>query len=107
MFSQQAILKLISANSAWIEEVNEIRKKQKETIRVDINRKKKLLDDIQQSKCAKEDSFQINLLETQGEMSFFRPTDQQFVHMSRKLQATTQAHQNSQGRLLAQQSETR
>ena len=68
LFSQQAIHKLISANSAWVEEVNEIRKKQKETIRVDINRKKKLLDDIQQTKLAKEDSFQINLLETQADM---------------------------------------
>ena len=84
IFSQQAIHKLISANSAWIDEVNEIRKKQKETIKVDINRKKKLLDDIQHSQRQKEDSFQMNLLETQAEMSFFRPTDPQFVQMNRR-----------------------
>ena len=36
IFSQQAIHKLISANSAWTKEINEGRKKQKESIKMDI-----------------------------------------------------------------------
>ena len=79
IFSQQAIHKLISTNSAWTDEVNENRKKQKEAIKVDINWKKKLLDDIHQTQRQKEDFFQQNLLETQAEMSFFLPTDRQYL----------------------------
>ena len=37
LFKQEAIHKLIQANSAWIDEVNKNRKKQKETIKADIN----------------------------------------------------------------------
>ena len=66
-----------------------------------------IIDDIQQHRRAKEDSYQIDLLTTQVEMPFFRPTDAQFVHMNRRLHAMTQAHQNAQGRLLAQKFETR
>ena len=43
LFSQQAIHKLISDNSAWIEEVNYIR----------ADSKKKIIDDIQQHRRAK------------------------------------------------------
>ena len=82
LFSQQAIHKLITANFAWIDEVNEIRKKQKETIRSDINRQKKILDDIQQHRRSQEDSYQINLLTTQAEMSWYQPNDVQFAHMN-------------------------
>ena len=82
------------SDSSIKRQVKEIHKKHTDTIRVDINRKKKILDDIQQTKRAKEDSFQINLLETQAKMSIFRPPDVQFVHMNRRLHATTQAHQN-------------
>ena len=107
IFSQQAIHKLIYANSAWTKVINDGRKKQKESIKMDITQKKKLLDDIYQTQRQKEDFYQQNLLETQAEMSFFLPTDRQYLQMSRKLQASTHAHQNAQGRLLVQLNETR
>ena len=85
LFSQEAIHKLIQANSAWIDEVNKNRKKQKETIKADINRQKKLLDDIQQNRCSQEDNYQLQLLTTQAEMSWFQPNDAQYAHMNRIL----------------------
>ena len=37
LFTQEAIHKLIQANSSWVDEVNENRKRQRETIKTDIN----------------------------------------------------------------------
>ena len=37
LFTQEAIHKLIQANSSWVDEVNENRKQQRETIKTDIN----------------------------------------------------------------------
>ena len=41
LFSSEAITKLIQAYLSWVEEVNESQRRQKESLRGDINRKKK------------------------------------------------------------------
>ena len=46
VFSSEAVTKLIQAYCSMVEEVNESQKRQKESLRADINRKKKQLDDI-------------------------------------------------------------
>ena len=46
VFSSEAVTKLIQAYCSMVEEVNESRKRQKVSLRADINRKKKQLDDI-------------------------------------------------------------
>ena len=50
LFSSEAITKLIQAYLSMVEEVNESRRRQKESLRTDINRNKKQLDDIDQKK---------------------------------------------------------
>ena len=37
LFTEEAIHKLIQANSSWVDEVNENRKQQRKTIKTDIN----------------------------------------------------------------------
>ena len=71
LFSSEAITKLIQAYLSWAEEVNESRRRQKESLHADINRKKKQLDDIDQKRGQTEDTYQSVLLACHVEMSFF------------------------------------
>ena len=99
LFTQEAIHKLIQANSSWVDEVNENRKRQRETIKTDINRHKKILDDIQQKRLSQEDTYQTLLLTTRADMSWYHPSDAERAHIERKLSASTDAYNFSQGRL--------
>ena len=65
------------------------------------------MDQIQENRRSQEDNYQINLLTTQAEMSWFQPNDVQYAHMNRSLMASTQAHIHAHGRLMQHDIETR
>ena len=58
MFTQETILKLIQAYLSWVEEVNETRKRQREALKFDIDRKKRMLDTVDQKRLTQQDTFQ-------------------------------------------------
>ena len=68
VFSSESITKLNQAHMSTVEEVNESRKKQKESLRADINRKKKQLDDIDTKREKTQDTFQSIHLTCQREL---------------------------------------
>ena len=73
MFTQEAILKLIQAYLSWVEEVNESRKRQREALKFDMDRKKRMLDSVDQKRLTQQDNYQTLLLITEAKMSWFSP----------------------------------
>ena len=73
IFTQEAILKLIQAYLSWVEEVNESRKRQREALKVDMDRKKRMLDSVDQKRLTQQDNYQTLLLTTEAKMSWFSP----------------------------------
>ena len=85
---------------SWVEEVNENRKRQREALKTDINRKKKIIDDINQKRLAQQDSYNTLLLTSQADMGWFPAHSVEYTHMETKLDAQSAAFQIAQGRLM-------
>ena len=81
IFTQEAILKLIQAYLSWVEEVNESRKRQREALKVDMDRKKRMLDSVDQKRLTQQDNYQTLLLTTEAKMSWFAPWKQGYVEL--------------------------
>ena len=96
LFSAEAITKLIQAYLSRVDEVNENRKSQREALKTDIGRKKRLLDDINQKRLNQHDTFHALSLTTQADMSWFAQHSYEYTHMERKLDASSLAHQVAQ-----------
>ena len=84
LFTTESILKLIQAYFSWGEEVNEHRKRQREALKTDINRKKKIIDDINQKRLAQQDSYNTLLLTSQADMGWFPAHSVEYTHMEKK-----------------------
>ena len=100
MFTQETILKLIQAYLSWVEEVNETRKRQREALKFDIDRKKLMLDTVDQKRLTQQDTFQSLVLTTEADMTWFAPWEQDYVRLEGKLNAATNAFNNAQTRLM-------
>ena len=68
LFTQESILKQIQAYLSWTEEINENRKRHRDTLKMDINRRKKLIDDINSKRLSQQDEFHKLHLTTQAEL---------------------------------------
>ena len=100
MFTQESILKLIQAYLSWVEEVNETPKRQREALKFDIDRKKRMLDTVDQKRLTQQDTFQSLVLTTEADMTWFAPWEQDYVRLEGKLHAATNAFNNAQTRLM-------
>ena len=66
----------------------------------DINRRKKIIDDINSKRLAQHNSFNSLHLTTQAEMTWWLPNEREYVQLERRLQAQTQAYQTAYDRLM-------
>ena len=90
---------MIQAYLSMVKEVNESQRRQKESLRADINRKKKQLDDIDQKRGQTEDTYQSDLLACRAEMSLFAPHTFEHAQLERKLRAAFDSYQFTMQRL--------
>ena len=93
VFSTESITKLNQAHMSMVEEVNESRKRQKESLRADINRKKKQLDDVETKREKTEDSFQAVLLTCRRELHLHQPHTFEYAQLEAKIRS---AHESCQ-----------
>ena len=107
LFTTESILKLIQAYLSWVEEVNENRKRQREALKTDINRKKKIIDDINQKRLAQQDSYNTLLLTSQADMGWFPAHSVEYIHMETKLDAQSAAFQIAQQILMTHELQIR
>ena len=56
VFTQESIHKLIQSYTSWVEEVNESRKRQRDSLKVDMDRKKRMLVNVDQLRIKQIDS---------------------------------------------------
>ena len=99
LFTQESILKQIQAYLSWTDGINENRKRHRETLKMDINRCKKLIDNINSNRLSQQDEFNRSHLTTQAEMSWYSSNEREYALLERRLQAQTQAHQTAYDRL--------
>ena len=69
VFSAEAITKLNQSHSAEVERVNDNRKRHKDSIRADISRKKKLIDDLQTKRSQTYDNTELTLNQLRVELA--------------------------------------
>ena len=66
VFTQESIYKLIQSYTAWVEEVNESRKRQRDSLKVEMDRIKRSLDNVDQLRIKQIDAYQTLLLVNQA-----------------------------------------
>ena len=100
LFTMELILKLIQAYLSWVEEVNENRKRQREALKTDIYRKKKIIDNINHKRLAQQDYYNTLLLTSQADMSWYPAHSIEYTHIETKLDAQSAAFQIAKDRLM-------
>ena len=83
-----------------VEEVNESRKRQKQSLPTYINRKKKQLDDIATKRGQSEDIYQSVHLACTGEMRLYQQHSFEYVQLETKLRSAHDSYQFTMQRLL-------
>ncbi len=91
VFSAEAITKLNQSHSAEVERVNDHRKRHKDSIRADISRKKKLIDDLQTKRSQTYDNTELTLNQLRLELAihgYNTPPSWEKNQIKAKIQAT-------------------
>ena len=73
VFSAEAITNLNQSYLAEVQRINDSRKRHKDSLRADINRKKKHIDDIQTKRAHTHDNNELTLNQLRGEIALHRP----------------------------------
>ena len=99
VFSMEGVTKLNQAHDAFINNVNETRKRQKESLKSDMNRKKKRLDDLKAEKEKYIDRFESIVIAARNEQGFHDITSFEYAQLSSKIASAESAYLSSMQRL--------
>ena len=103
VFAVEDVTKLNQSHCSRIEYVNDDRKRNKETLRGDIARKKKMIDEVQSKRDKMLDIFESQISSARNEQTLFQPYTVEFRRLSGQISAVTNSYNSSMLRL--QQSE--
>ena len=92
---------------SMVDEVNDSRKRQKESLHADINRKKKQLDDVETKRGKAIDSYHSILLTFRRELTLHRPHSFEYAQLEARSQSAYDSCQNSLQRLSQTESQLR
>ena len=84
---------------SMVDEVNDSRKRQKESLRSDINRKKKQLDDVENKRERTIDNYDSVLLTCRRELSLHQANSFEYAQLEAKIRSAYDSCQNSMQRL--------
>ena len=99
VFTIEAVTKLNQAHTAFVDDVNDSRRRQKESLKSDMGRKKKLLDDLQvrRDKCI--DIFDQIAISSQREINLYPPNAFERVRLTSQIASAQDAYASSMQRL--------
>jgi hypothetical protein len=99
VFTIEAVTKLNQAHTAFVDDVNDSRRRQKESLKSDMGRKKKLLDDLQvrRDKCI--DIFDQIAISSQREINLYPPNAFERVRLNSQIASAQDAYASSMQRL--------
>ena len=103
VFAVEDVTKLNQSHCSRIEYVNDDRKRNKETLRGDIARKKKMIDEVQSKRDKMLDIFESQISSARNEQMLFQPHTVEFRRLSGQISAATNSYNSAMLRL--QQSE--
>jgi hypothetical protein len=103
VFTIEAVTKLNQAHTAFVDDVNDTRRRQKESLKSDMGRKKKQLDDLQSKRDKCIDSYESVVMSCQREQNLHPPHSFERVRLGSQIDAAQDAYASSMRRL--QQSE--
>ena len=99
VFSMEGVTKLNQAHDAFINDVNDTRRRQKDSLKSDMNRKKKQLDDMKAKKERYIDSYESIVLAARNEQSLHGPNSFEYAQFSSKIVSAESAYVSSMQRL--------
>ena len=94
VFSTESITKLNQAHMSMVDEVNDSRKRQKESLRADINRKKKQLDDVETKRERTVDTYDSVLLTCRRELNLHQPHSFEYAQLEARIRSAYESCQN-------------
>ena len=105
VFSMEAVTKLNQAHDAFINDVNDTRRRQKDSLKCDMARKKKQLDDMKYKEEKYVDSYESVVLSARNEQNLHRPNSFEYAQFSAKISSAESAYLSSLRRLNKAQDE--
>ena len=100
VFGTEDITKLNQSHMSRVEDVNDARKRHKESLRGDIQRKKKQLDDVQSKRDKVLDTYESIATSARNEQSIYQPQSIEYRRLATQIAAATDSFNNSMQRLL-------
>ena len=105
VFSMEGVTKLNQAHDAFINDVNDTRRRQKDSLKSDMSRKKKQLDDMKAKKEKYIDSYESIVLAARNEQSLYGPNSFEHAQFSSKIASAEAAYISSMRRLTSAENE--
>jgi hypothetical protein len=105
VFSMEGVTKLNQAHDAFINDVNDTRRRQKDSLKSDMSRKKKQLDDMKAKKEKYIDSYESIVLAARNEQSLYGPNSFEYAQFSSKIASAEAAYISSMRRLTSAENE--
>jgi hypothetical protein len=99
VFSMEGVTKLNQAHAAFINDVNDTRRRQQDSLKSDMSRKKKQLDDMKSKKERYIDSYESVVLAARNEQNLYSPNSFEYAQFSSKIASAEAAYLSSMRRL--------
>ena len=91
VFNMEAVTKLNQAHEAFVNDINDTRRRQKDSLKSDMSRKKKQLDDLRQKKEKAIDSYESIVLAAQNEQTLYNANSFEHARFSSQISAAQAA----------------
>jgi hypothetical protein len=99
VFTIEAVTKLNQAHTAFVDDVNDTRRRQKESLKSDMGRKKKQLDDLQSKRDKCIDSYESVVMSCQREQNLHPPHSFERIRLRSQIDAAQDSYASSMRRL--------
>ena len=106
VFSTEAVTKLNQAHEAFVNNVNDTRKRQKDSLKTDMARKQKQLDELLLKKEKVLELYESTAYKAQNEQTLYDPNSIEFARLASQVSAAQSSYLSSMTRLRAAENET-
>ena len=106
VFSTEAVTKLNQAHEAFVNNVNDTRKRQKDSLKTDMARKQKQLDELLLKKEKVLELYESTAYKAQNEQTLYDPNSIEFARLASQVSAAQSSYLSSMTRLRTAENET-
>ena len=99
VFNMEAVTKLNQAHEAFVNDINDTRRRQKDLLKSDMDRKKKQINDLLSKKEKAMDSHESTVLTAQNEQTLYDSNSFEYARLASQVSAAQSSYMGSMSRL--------